>query len=674
MELYIIKWAACLGILFLFYKIFLENTSLHGFKRYYLLGSLIAAFIIPSITFTEYVIVTEPIAPVLASEMNATIIYTSEDQVTNTSYWSTILWSIYALGVLFFGMRFGRNLYGILRKIRRNPKTKELNIFHVLLNIPTTPHTFFSYIFLNRKKYEAREIPEEVMLHERTHAREKHSIDVLLIELIQIVFWFNPFVYGFKHSIKLNHEFLADRAVLNKGVSTVDYQKILLAFSSTAGTPQLANSINYSSNRLNQLFSRIAFGQVKKRFTVMKNQTSSRSIWLRTLILLPLVALLVYGFSSTQIVEKKATDTSEETIKATPNELITYNELAKSYNEEFAKPDSKRIVKLKDLRIMEVIYGKMSNAQKANAQPFPECIPPPPQEDQDKKGSSKAKATPKQIKEYNRIAKKYNEMPRSNMRIDGKEIARMRELYDIMTLDQRKNAEPYPSIPPPPPPPPPVKKKGSEPKIADVPPPPPPPGEPNEFKLKEVPPPPPPPGEPNEFDLQEVPPPPPPPDGKNEFVWADPPPPPPPPPKVDIKEHIQEMIKAGATFYYNGKEVTPNWVQDLVLFNKKLNVQTKEYSSSPPIVYISDDFVFDQEQKINKESNDNRFAAGPQKKPETALDVVNKMIQQNAQFFFKGKKISAEEAKKVAKERNNLTVEIKKKKGENPEVHISDGC
>jgi hypothetical protein len=132
-----------------------------------------------------------------------------------------------------------------------------------------------------------------VLLHEQAHAYEKHSLDLLFIELMQIVFWFNPFIYLIKHSIKLNHEFLADRAVLNNGIETYYYQNILLAFSSNAGPPQLANSINYSS--------------IKKRFTVMKTQTSKRAIWLRSIFLLPLLAILIYGFSTKEIIEIEST-------------------------------------------------------------------------------------------------------------------------------------------------------------------------------------------------------------------------------------------------------------------------------------------------------------------------------------------------------------------------------
>ena len=86
---------------------------------------------------------------------------------------------------------------------------------------------------------------------------------MLFIELLNVIFWFNPLFYYLKKSIKLNHEFLADRAVLNKGVSLTAYQEILLAFSSNPNEPQLANAINYSS--------------IKKRLIIMKTNTSKKN-------------------------------------------------------------------------------------------------------------------------------------------------------------------------------------------------------------------------------------------------------------------------------------------------------------------------------------------------------------------------------------------------------------
>ena len=198
----------------------------------------------------------------------------------------------------------------------------------MLLRELRIPHSFFNYIFLNQTKYNTDAIPKEVILHEETHAKQLHSLDIMAIELLQIVFWFHPLVYILKHHIKLNHEFLADQAVLNNGIAPKIYQHILLQFSSNTPNNQLSSAINYSS--------------IKKRFTVMKTQTSKTKIWLSSLILLPIIAILFYSFSSKKYVEKEL-EVSSALIESA--EKITTNDLQKLAEENHY---TKRYFKFKD--------------------------------------------------------------------------------------------------------------------------------------------------------------------------------------------------------------------------------------------------------------------------------------------------------------------------------------
>ena len=289
MLLYILKSATCLAILLAFYKIFLERENMHTFKRFYLLGSLLAAFTIPFITFVAYVEIPVVTNIIEQSNSNVPLISSVGQEQFPKNYLPTILWSIYGIGIVVFGFNFIKNLFQIIQRIQKNPKYKINRITNVLLLDRIIPHTFFNYIFLNKHKFEAKEIPSEVLLHEETHAKQKHSLDVLFIEFMQVLFWFNPLMYFMKKAIKLNHEFLADREVLDHGIIPSLYQSILLEFSSSSLQPQLANSINYSS--------------IKKRFTVMKTKTSKKGILIRSLLLLTLLSTLVYGFSQKKILE-----------------------------------------------------------------------------------------------------------------------------------------------------------------------------------------------------------------------------------------------------------------------------------------------------------------------------------------------------------------------------------
>ncbi|MBF8148763.1 M56 family metallopeptidase [Winogradskyella sp. F6397] len=365
METYLFKFSVCLGIFWLVYVLFLERQNRHHFKRFYLLGALTLALIIPKLTITEYVepvVTTIETAPTFINIDPALIDTTIEEP----SFFDleTTLWFIYGFGVLLFTLRFVVNLFKMQRRISKNETVKHRPFIYVLLQDNLIPHSFFRYIFFNKTRYESNHIPKEVVLHEETHAKQLHSIDIVLLELLQIIFWFHPLIYILKHHIKLNHEFLADQAVLQQGSDIKTYQTILLQFSSNTQNHQLASAINYSS--------------IKKRFTVMKTQTSKTRIWLSTLLVLPIIAILFYNFTKKEYVEKKSIDTSE--VFQLENQ-IQNDGASKKLMEEYRN----FIIEYKDTNIIYsqkyeraiIIYDQlMSDKQRATVEKYPDNLLP----------------------------------------------------------------------------------------------------------------------------------------------------------------------------------------------------------------------------------------------------------------------------------------------------------
>jgi len=488
MLVYILKFSACLGVFLAFYKLFLEKENMHQFKRFYLVAMLLISAIIPLITFTQY-IETQPII----NDLNLAQLSSSNDIIGETKslvdYLPIILWSIYGIGVILFGLKFGMNLTKMVNKIRKNPKQKNNSFINVLLKDLITPHTFFSYIFLNKHKYETHQIPQEVLLHEQTHAKQKHSIDVLFIELFQIIFWFNPLVHIIKNSIKLNHEFLADEAVINKGIEASNYQQIILVFSTNIKEPQLANAINYSS--------------IKKRLTVMKTQTSNQKRWFRSLILLPLLAVTLYSFSERKEVIKTSEDSpiynSDYTarsitinvledgnyfidgLKANKNSFTTVvNKLHQDITPEIrnnimnihvsssGKISNKEVWfiynSLSDYGFYRLVTAEQEVVKGKGNTPFLDT-----QTIELQDGASR-----ELMKEYNKLAKHYNSMPENKRIVKQKDVVRMKYIYGLMSDKQKKDAESFPNIPPPPPPPP-AKNAPEVIEVEEVLPPPPPP-------------------------------------------------------------------------------------------------------------------------------------------------------------------------------------------------------
>ncbi|MGK0251479.1 MAG: hypothetical protein ACI81G_000917, partial [Gammaproteobacteria bacterium] len=117
-----------------------------------------------------------------------------------------------------------------------------------------------------------------------THVRQKHSLDILFIEFLQVVFWFNPLFWLSKKSIKLNHEFLADRGALENDSDVYHYQNILLSYASSTDHAALESPFNYSLT--------------KKRILMLSNTMSRKRAIVSALLLVPVLTGCVLAFNN----------------------------------------------------------------------------------------------------------------------------------------------------------------------------------------------------------------------------------------------------------------------------------------------------------------------------------------------------------------------------------------
>ncbi|WP_194850243.1 M56 family metallopeptidase [Nonlabens antarcticus] len=285
MQQILINASVCLFSLWLVYKLLLENTSWHRFKRFYLLGAVVVSAVIPFLVVRTVVVPLELTAPRAFPQFEAL-----ETTVADSGFewnWSLVLISVYIIGVMIMGFRFARNLYGLRIKSTDEISSYESYIL-VLRKLVEVPHSFFNRIYAAATDYKADNIPDSVLQHEKAHLDQKHSWDILILEILMVAMWFNPLLYLIKFSIKLNHEFLADQAVLSNGVDTKTYQETLLAYSANSQNRALANTFN--------------FPIIKKRFTIMKTNTTTASGLLRSLAIVPVLALLVISCGQEEIV------------------------------------------------------------------------------------------------------------------------------------------------------------------------------------------------------------------------------------------------------------------------------------------------------------------------------------------------------------------------------------
>jgi len=659
MLVYLLKSAACMALLLLFYKVLLEKENMHVFKRFYLLAALVASLLIPNLVFIEYV---EPTVVTYSSIETAketplgNPIYEPRD--INVINWNLIVWTIYSLGLIGFGFRFFGNLLQIINRIRKNPKLKQKFSIKVLLQKQLPPHTFFKYVFLNKAKFEANEIPKEVVLHEEVHARQRHSIDVVFIELLQVILWFNPLIYFFKKCIKLNHEFLADSAVLKKHISTANYQNTLLSYLSRDYSKEnqsinMANAINYSS--------------IKKRFKIMKTETSKKAVLLRSILVLPLFALLLFAFSTKKEIIQPTSDKSfinydhtarsveitilkdgtylVEGIEANKDNLV---EIVNTLHKDITSETRKEIMNIHLESSEEVTreevwffynslmnYGfhrlvtddQVVNISKGN-KPLAIETKRSITNSFEKKNIQES-ASRKLMAEYNALAKKYNEMDSNRMRILKEDVERLEYIYSLMSDKQKADAEPFPDFPEPPPAP---KALNGTAAIST------PPAPPKVLK------------------------------GKASDI------PSPPEPLAPI-DHVIEMAKRGATFYNEGKEISSDKAIELLKNNESLNISTTKSGSKNPQVRISKSPIRIKKSsasKINLEtgnitvngnelfySTKNGITSYFNAKGEQ-VDHQGKKIEgqstKNPTFYFNSNKISSVKAHQLLK--NNKSIQV----------------
>lgn len=312
MEAYILKSTLLLGIFLGAYYLLLSREKMHRFNRLYLLGSLLFSLLLPVITIPVYVEVQAPVTqPVLTTiEMPPTQISEATPQVTKKSlphvmaepvqvkqsvnYFPYVLWGGYGLVALLLAIRFTVNIVHFYRKAKRNKQITLHGARVVLLYNCPLPYTFMNFIFVNKSQYEGQTIEPELFTHELAHVRQKHTLDVLFVELLKTIFWFNPLLYLYKRAIQTNHEFLADEAVIHKHLNIPIYQLLLL----NKATPPLAYALASSIN----------FSTTKKRFTMMTKTTTKRKGLLLQSAMLPLVAGLVYFFSIQTITYAKTAE------------------------------------------------------------------------------------------------------------------------------------------------------------------------------------------------------------------------------------------------------------------------------------------------------------------------------------------------------------------------------
>ncbi|HEY4539265.1 MAG TPA: M56 family metallopeptidase [Faecalibacter sp.] len=286
---------------------------MYKINRFYLLFSLVFSLVAPiyemelPMTIQETQLSPEIIAYILANPQ-----LLEQESGWNYGELLNLIYGIIGLGLFF---RFVFNIFSLIYRIKQDEKFETQEITFVLDDKTDQPFSFLHYIFLPQENYDT--IHPNLIQHEKAHCIQKHSWDIVFIEIFQIVFWFNPFIYLYKKSIKLNHEFLADEYVLQNDVDVKIYQHQILDCIAAQSQNSVASHFN--------------FILTKKRLLMMTKHTSKRKARILSFASFPFILSAFVLFSqktfaqevnnSAKSVEKVLEKEVENPIK----EVITLN-------------------------------------------------------------------------------------------------------------------------------------------------------------------------------------------------------------------------------------------------------------------------------------------------------------------------------------------------------------
>ena len=392
MIVYLIKMTVCALLLYAIYVLMLERENMHHIKRIYLLVALVFAITVPFTAITINVPQIPASIDIFAGFDKVVVIADKQPlivepdtqveeipAITPVNYFTPIV-SAYILVTFLFLFRLLRNFWQILVRGRNNVCMDYHGARIALIREKTIPHSFGQYIFLNKEDYDNGQIVDEVIVHEWTHVQQKHTWDIVFIELLIAFGWFNPVFYLYRNKIRQNHEFLADDAVINGNKELVPaYQTILIHH-----IPQMKN-ISFASNF------NFNFIITKKRIVMITKEKSKKRAWCISLALIPVFIAAICVFSTKTIAQTGVNTLSGQTTGSVANpvtdndrmitlgkgvseELLTeYQEIVDKYLERYIERSPNKSdtaiwktdrLTNEDLERLYVIFVQMTESQR----------------------------------------------------------------------------------------------------------------------------------------------------------------------------------------------------------------------------------------------------------------------------------------------------------------------
>ena len=306
---YDFKVAVLIAVFYVFYRIFLSKETFHRMNRVVLLSTALISFVLPLCIITTH---RTEIIPVIASAVDAVADGTTliaEQPDSSQPWWQTAIVIIYIIGVAIVLCKILISLVSILRLIHSAQDVREYQGGRLIISdTKSASFSWMNNIIIGRDDYEQG--ISEILDHEKAHIGFRHSWDILLVDLISAVQWFNPAIWMLRSDLRAIHEYEADEAVLLKGVDVKHYQYLLVSKAMADSGFSITNQFNHNN--------------LKFRINMITKRKSNRFRAFKVLYILPIIGV------SLAVSAKTIVDYQYEAI--TENDANGANSLQKNEN------------------------------------------------------------------------------------------------------------------------------------------------------------------------------------------------------------------------------------------------------------------------------------------------------------------------------------------------------
>ncbi|WP_034889990.1 M56 family metallopeptidase [Gillisia sp. Hel_I_29] len=323
--IYLLKSAVLISVFYILYILLLQKDTNFQINRKYLLGGILTSFVLPGIYLTRKILV----APVDYSQFENVGSISTPIIREETIDWWQIVGVIYLLITAALLIRFIFQLLKLLHFINTSKIIRDGNFKFIESTKLVGPFSFFNFIVFNPTLHSKDDI-DLILIHEKVHASQLHSIDIIIGNVASLLLWFHPLMPFYKKKIVQNLEYIADLETVKRCSSKKEYLQALVKVSTNEYHPSFTNSFYQSF--------------IKKRILMLHTKNKSHSSWKIALIFPLLLSFMLIFNVNTEAQTKKVTSVKLESIEWFPDTLASAiitsthtTEMLKTISENFKK-------------------------------------------------------------------------------------------------------------------------------------------------------------------------------------------------------------------------------------------------------------------------------------------------------------------------------------------------